>query len=118
MPEPRYRSRSRRRVYKRTPGGRTVIHFEKKIPNWPKCGACGRRLNGVIRGRNIDFRKTPKTQKRPNRPYGGVLCPECMRKLIKDKVRYKFWRQKREQPWLPPLPGEEPPEPAEEGSEE
>jgi large subunit ribosomal protein L34e len=26
--------------------------------------------------------KIPLSQRRPNRPYGGNLCPKCMRKLM------------------------------------
>ncbi len=33
------------------------------------------------------MRQLPKTMKRPERPYGGVLCSRCMRQLIKDDVR-------------------------------
>ena len=28
-----------------------------------------------------------KSQKRPNRPFGGYLCPKCARKHFKDEAR-------------------------------
>ena len=31
--------------------------------------------------------KQSKTEKRPERPYGGVLCSKCMRDLIVKKAR-------------------------------
>ncbi|MBI4983390.1 50S ribosomal protein L34e, partial [Candidatus Woesearchaeota archaeon] len=29
----------------------------------------------------------PKTKKRPQRPYGGVLCSACTRKLLQQRAR-------------------------------
>ena len=49
MPRQRYRSRSLRRVYVRTPGGRTVIHYEKRKSLPAKCAICGAELQGVPR---------------------------------------------------------------------
>ena len=31
--------------------------------------------------------KLPKTKKRPERPFGGNLCSDCMRKIMKEKAR-------------------------------
>ena len=84
--KPMYRSRSWRRKYVRTPGGRTVIHFERKKPKIAHCAMCGRPLNGIPRGRPSELRKLPKTKKRPERPYPN-LCPSCMRKVMKAQIR-------------------------------
>ena len=86
MVRPAYRSRSRRRVYKRTPGGRTVVHYEKRKPGVARCAVCGRPLGGVPRGRPVELRNMAKTEKRPERPYGGQICPSCLRKLYKYAV--------------------------------
>ncbi len=86
MVRPAYRSRSRRRVYKRTPGGRTVIHYEKRKPKAARCAICGRPLGGVPRGRPVEIRKLAKTERRPERPYGGYICPDCLRKLYKYAI--------------------------------
>lgn len=87
MPEPRFRSRSLRRVYVRTPGGKLVIHYKKRKPKIPHCSKCGAVLKGVPRERPYKLKKLAKTQRRPERPYGGVLCSRCMRRLFIEKAR-------------------------------
>ncbi|AIJ06085.1 50S ribosomal protein L34e [Methanocaldococcus sp. 16A] len=87
MPAPRYRSRSYRRIYRRTPGGRIVIHYKRRKPNKAKCAVCGAELHGVPRGRPVEIRKLPKSQRRPERPYGGYLCPRCLKRLMIQKAR-------------------------------
>lgn len=93
MPRPRYRSRSLRRVFVRTPGGETRIHYEKRKPGPAKCAICGNPLNGVPRLRPVELRKLPKTAKRPERMYGGVLCPSCLTKLLKKTIRTQLLQQ-------------------------
>ncbi len=87
MVRPALRSRSLRRVKTRTPGGRTIVRYEKRKPNAARCAICGRVLNGVPRLRPVDLRKLPKTARRPERPYGGYLCPQCLARLLKDAAR-------------------------------
>lgn len=72
------------KVKKRTPGGRTTIHFRKRKPSPAKCGKCGTKLNRA-RLNPTQLRKLPKTKKRPERPY-PELCPRCMREKVKSKV--------------------------------
>ena len=86
MPAPRLRSRSLRRVSKKLPGGRTVIHFSKKKPQQAECSGCGDALKGVPRLLPYKMRNLAKTKKRPQRPFGGVLCSSCMRKKIVESV--------------------------------
>ena len=81
------RSRSLRRIYKRLPGGRLTIHFEKRKPQKAKCANCGGHLLGVARGISSQIRKLSKTERRPERPYGGYLCAPCTREKIIEKVR-------------------------------
>ncbi|MBW2979974.1 50S ribosomal protein L34e [Candidatus Woesearchaeota archaeon] len=87
MPARRYRSRSLRRVFRKTPGGKVVVHYEKKKPKLARCGSCGAVLKGVVRERPFKLKNMPKTKKRPSRPYAGVLCSRCMRKLMIGKAR-------------------------------
>lgn len=87
MPAPNKRSRSLRRVYKKVPGGKNVVHYEKRKPSKAKCGKCKAILKGVPRERPYKMQNIPKTQKRPERPYGGVLCSKCMRELFKEKAK-------------------------------
>lgn len=87
MPAMRYRSRSYRRRQVRTPGGKTVLRYKKKKTNKHVCAECGKLLHGVPRGRPYEINKLAKSKKRPNRPYGGYLCSECVRKLFKREAR-------------------------------
>ena len=87
MVAPRFRSRKNRRVGVKTPGGRYVIHYENKTYGKPQCGQCGETLKGMSIGTSTTLRKLSKTQRRPERPYGGVLCSKCMRKVMVEKAR-------------------------------
>ncbi len=78
-------SRSKRRIKKKTPGGRKVIHEEKKRPSYARCGVCGAKLNRK-RLRPIEIKKLPKVKRRPERPLPH-LCPKCMREYFKNIVR-------------------------------
>ena len=87
MPALRYRSRSYKRTFKKTPGGRTVLRYKKKKPNKHICAECGQILHGVPRGRPYQIRKLSKNKKRPNRPFGGYLCSKCLRRHFKNEAR-------------------------------
>jgi large subunit ribosomal protein L34e len=89
MVKPGQRSRTLRRVYRRTPGGRTVRQFKKRKPSKAKCGKCGNVLAGVPRERPYKMKRVPKTKKRPERPYGGTLCSACTRQKMVEKARTK-----------------------------
>jgi large subunit ribosomal protein L34e len=85
----KHKSRSMRRVYRKTPGGKVVLHYRKRKPKLPRCGSCGATLKGVVKERPSKLKNMPKTKKRPTRPYGGVLCTKCLRKLMIEKARKK-----------------------------
>ena len=87
MPEPRRRSGTFRRICVVLPGNRTVTHYEKSKPKKAHCAGCGRQLAGVPRERSTKLQNMPKTAKRPQRPYGGVLCSACSRQKIKSIAR-------------------------------
>ncbi|MCK5282733.1 MAG: 50S ribosomal protein L34e [Nanoarchaeota archaeon] len=81
------RSRSLRRIKVKVPGGRVVTHYKRRKPSPAKCGGCGAVLKGIARERPRKMQNIPKTRKRPQRPYGGVLCSKCARVLLKEKVK-------------------------------
>ena len=85
MPKPAQRSRSFRKKKTSTPSGTATVHYLKKGPGHARCGSCGRPLHGVPSGLPATIRKLPKTKRRPDRPYGGNLCPACTRDVIKSK---------------------------------
>jgi len=86
MPRPALRSRTLRRVKVRTPGGETKQRYDKRKPSTAKCGSCGAVLKGVPRERPYKMMNIAKTKKRPQRPFGGVLCTKCMRKKMKEQA--------------------------------
>lgn len=61
--------------------------MKSKRPKIAKCANCGKKLQGVPRLQPSKLRKLPKSRRKPNRPYGGYLCSECMRELFRKKVR-------------------------------
>ena len=72
-----------KRVAVRTPGNRVVYHYRKEKTSKHVCAICGRPLHGVPHGRRpSEVRKLSKTEKRPERIFGGVLCSDCARKVI------------------------------------
>lgn len=87
MAAPKIRSRSFRRISVRTPGGKQVIHYERRKPSAAKCGKCGGVLKGVARGIAADVKRVPKSERRPERPYGGSLCSRCMRSVFAMRAR-------------------------------
>lgn len=84
MPSPQQRSRSLRRVQIRAPSGRTVTHYEDKKNSQALCAICKKPLRGV---KTNKIHKYSKTEKRPERPFGGYLCHDCLERLIKLAVR-------------------------------
>ncbi len=87
MPIQPYRTRSLARVKKKTPKGRIVIHYIKRKPAKAKCAICKKPLLGVPNLPPNKLRKLSKTQKRPERPYGGYLCPSCLKKKILQETK-------------------------------
>ncbi|MCC6053367.1 MAG: 50S ribosomal protein L34e [Desulfurococcaceae archaeon] len=87
MPRPMYRSRSWRRIKRVTPNGGVVVHYEKRRPSRVRCAICGKELNGVPSLRPFELSKLAKTMKRPERMYGGVVCPQCLARGLRESVR-------------------------------
>jgi large subunit ribosomal protein L34e len=87
MAEGRFKSKTFRKIFRKTPGGRLITHYSLRKPKKAHCANCGKPLAGVLRARPVKLRTTAKTKKRPERPFGGVLCSRCMRQRIKEVVR-------------------------------
>jgi large subunit ribosomal protein L34e len=83
MPTGHQRSRTKRRKTVNTPGGKSVIHYLSRNHKKAACEKCGKPLHGVARKSTL-ISKLKKTQRRPSRPYGGVLCSSCSREAIKE----------------------------------
>jgi len=90
MVKPMLRTRSLKRKRIRTPGNRLVTHFKTEKPGAARCAVCKKPMHGVPRIKSSKMGRLPKSQRRPERPYGGNLCSECMRNLFRKSVREIF----------------------------
>ena len=63
--------------------------MKPKKPSHAKCALCGAKLNAVPKRGTAAMRKLAKTEKRPERVFGGVLCGSCTRLVLKEKTRLK-----------------------------
>ena len=86
MPRHALKSRSLRRIKRNTPGGKPTVHYVRRRPGKAKCAVCKKPLGGIPRLRQAKFSNLPKSQKKPNRPFGGYLCPRCLKSSIKQKL--------------------------------
>lgn len=84
MPMQPQRTRSLRRIRVKTPSG-WVFHYKKRKPEAAHCAKCSGLLHGVPRDLPYKIRQLSKTERRPERIYGGVLCPECLKNFLKEK---------------------------------
>lgn len=87
MVQGRLKSGTFKKVQRRTPGGKTVTHYERRKPSKAVCANCGKALSGVPRELPKKMTNMAKTTKRPERPFGGVLCSKCMREEFKAKAK-------------------------------
>ena len=73
MVEPGKRTNKMRKIFYRTPGGKTKIRYERKKSEKRSCAICGKEIQG----------------KKPGRAYSQQLCHSCLEELIKVKARAK-----------------------------
>ena len=71
---------------RKTVKNKTIINRRQK-PSPAVCGLCGTTLKGVPKKTKAELAKLSKTEKRPERKFGGVLCSNCVSVLIKEKTR-------------------------------
>lgn len=83
MVRPALRSRSLGRHKVKLPGNTSTIHYEKRRPSAQKCPITGMEIHGVPRARQAEVRHTTKSQRSPNRMYGGHYS----HKAVKDAIR-------------------------------
>ena len=76
-----------RKTTRRSQSGRTVVRYKRAKPSAAHCALCGGKLNAVPRARPSEMAKFAKTEKRPERIFGGVLCAGCVKAALKEKVR-------------------------------
>jgi large subunit ribosomal protein L34e len=96
MVAPRYRSTSSKGRSAKTPGGRVNVTYKPKKPSKAICAICKINLKAVPNRSNSGMAKLAKTEKRPERMFGGVLCGNCVRELVKEKIRLESGIYSRE----------------------
>ena len=65
----------------------TKTQYNKRNPGQAICPETKQKLHGVPQGRAVDLKRMTKSQRRPDRPYGGVLSGEAMRERFKQQAR-------------------------------
>lgn len=79
--------RSGKRKLVKTPSGKYYFKKYRGKPDYHKCALCKRRLPGTNRGTQVEISKLSKSERSPNRPYGGQLCSPCLRRKLINKAR-------------------------------
>ncbi|MFH1285657.1 MAG: 50S ribosomal protein L34e [Candidatus Micrarchaeota archaeon] len=83
MPLPKNRSNSMVKRERKTPGGRiSTIYSRRKKKPLVRCGICKRVLTGVSNKRGAS-----KTERKPSRLFGGMLCHRCVSRIIQQRAR-------------------------------
>ncbi len=86
MARPSRRSRTLARIYKKVTKGVKLV-YKKRKPSQPHCANCDAILKGVPHERPYKMRTMNKSQKRPERMFGGVLCSKCSKREIINRNR-------------------------------
>src|SRR3989338_10376107 len=76
-----------KKVTKKSPGGRKVTIYKTDKPNHATCALCKGKLQAVPKRSVSGMRALAKTEKRPERGFGGVLCSNCTRSILVQKTR-------------------------------
>lgn len=83
------RSRSMKRVAVRKPSSKSVIEYRRGRAQKPTCPS-GRELPGTARGGKHELGGLTKTQRRPSRPFGGVLSSPALRVVMRERAKELF----------------------------
>jgi len=82
-----------KKKFVRVPSGKAKIKYERKGGKQSVCGICKVKLQGTPKGKASQIKKLPRTKKRPEVIFGGILCSKCrdsvFEEAIKVKTKYK-----------------------------
>jgi large subunit ribosomal protein L34e len=87
MVQGKFKSGRFRKVQRKVPGGQTKQHFRERKPKQATCGETGEKLHGIPRMSATEAKNAPKSEKRPQRPYGGALSSRAMRNRMQGDAR-------------------------------
>jgi large subunit ribosomal protein L34e len=86
MPNPSEKRKNKR--YVRTPSGKVVVRYFKGKSAKHTCAICDSILAGVPHAKKAsEVRAMPKSQRRPEVPFGGILCSKCRRAVFEEASR-------------------------------
>ena len=74
-------------IKRRTPSGRISARLSNDRIGKAHCSSCGSELHGMPRKSQKELRKLTRTEKRPQRIFGGYYCSACTREILRDKAR-------------------------------
>ena len=94
MASGKHKSKSLRKVFVKTPGSKTKVHYKSKKPKKPVCSEEGTQLHGIPRLKASKMKKLSKSKKRPSRPFAGVLSSKAMKRKMKEKAKALFGDEK------------------------
>ncbi|MFT4343158.1 MAG: 50S ribosomal protein L34e [Candidatus Woesearchaeota archaeon] len=83
----KHKSRTLRKIFVKAPGNTVKVHYRRRKPGKATCPIYGTALAGVPQENTTKIRNMPKTMRRPERPFGGVLSSRAMRDKMKVKAR-------------------------------
>ncbi|TFG12920.1 50S ribosomal protein L34e [Candidatus Thorarchaeota archaeon] len=87
MPRPGMLTKGRANRKIKTPGGVITVHRKKFYKSSGTCAVTGKKMQLPREAKHGLNRKSSKSAKRPNRPYGGYMTSAAMKEGIKDTVR-------------------------------
>lgn len=76
--------RTSKKVFKRTPGGKLKVHTKAERKHRACCSMC----NVVLKGTSYS-RSLRRTERKPERPFGGHMCHKCAQKVFVYRARVK-----------------------------
>lgn len=80
------KSRKRRIKYQKIPSGVSVKRIKRKSKQLV-CITCKNPLHGITNTPTKYQKKLTKSNKRPERRFGGVLCSNCSRRALISRLR-------------------------------
>lgn len=87
MPRRSERTRSRKRVYTSFPGTGQGVHYKLKVGDVQRCRVCKRPIAGIPRISRFKASKLTRSEKSVARPYGGQICPGCLKRGLGQAAR-------------------------------
>lgn len=76
-----------KRVRVITPSGKKVFHKKREKSKLQTCAGCGQVLHGVPRAVSSEMKNFSKTERGPNRIFGGQYCGGCTKGILREKAR-------------------------------